>query len=280
MNVNLIKMFRESELQDLISKEHERLCKRITRSTTKSLPEEEKVIENYCGERPSKKLTTRSLPEEEKVLETSASASSNGKKKKKKKSKKKKCFRQKSIVDLTYLDVPQRAAFVANTAIEEKSLIAICNFKKSQIKTLCKSYDLKHGLDLIVKKSDSSTNSSGGREFRISVYGDRPPNHEHPLIDQEKSVVDLSNLSKGHILHHDWAFEEKLVIDRLNLTATQTKWLCVSYDIKPFEVCILTKKTDASAASTISCSFRLWNQEYDRNRRRFHQWLIDANNEE
>ena len=89
-------MFRESELQDLFSKEHEWLSKRITRSTTKSLPEEEKVIENYCGERPSKKLTTRILPEEEKVLETSASASSNGKKKKKKKkSKKKKCFRQK-----------------------------------------------------------------------------------------------------------------------------------------------------------------------------------------
>ena len=73
-------------------------------------------------ERPSKRLTTRSLPKEEKVLETSASASSNGKKKKKKK--KKECFRHKSIVDLTYLDGPQRAAFVATAVIHEKSLIA------------------------------------------------------------------------------------------------------------------------------------------------------------
>ena len=102
---------KKQELDHLIDEEEERLSKRLTRSTARSLPEEEKIIESYrfdgikyqkfeelmlkfpeVGdliseelERPSKRVTTRSLTKEEKVLETSASASSNGKKKKKKK---------------------------------------------------------------------------------------------------------------------------------------------------------------------------------------------------
>ena len=99
---------KKQELDHLIDEEEERLSKRLTRSTARSLPEEEKIIESYrfdgikyqkfeelmlkfpeVGdliseelERPSKRVTTRSLTKEEKVLEASASASSNGKKKK------------------------------------------------------------------------------------------------------------------------------------------------------------------------------------------------------
>ena len=111
------------------------------------------------------------------------------------------------------------------------------------------------------------------------IVGNRTLNHEQPLMNQEKSVVDLTNLSDGHILHREWVFEEKLVVDIINLTATQQKWLDVSYDTQPLHVCILTKKTDASAAPPNSCTLHPCNKEYNSILLRLNQWIIDANNE-
>jgi hypothetical protein len=90
-------------------------------------------------------------------------------------------------------------------------------------------------------------------------------------MNQEKSVVDLTNLSDVYILHREWVFEEKLVVDIINLD--------VPYDTQPLHVCILTKKTDASAAPPNSCTLHPCNKEYNSILLRLNQSIIDANNE-